>query len=143
MNINQYITIFKALSDYTRLRIMNILIRSNKELCVCEIMDSLQEFQYNVSRHLKELKIAGLVKERKDGKWIFYSLAETKGSPLKAILQSVKSIPEEIFLMDTERLKARLSLREGEKCVIGLESKEWQRIRNQLLKGGKQHVQKA
>lgn len=144
INMKEYITIFKSLSDSTRLRIMNVLIKAGKELCVCEIMDSLSESQYNISRHLKELKIAGLVKERKDGRWVFYSIVEIKDMFRRLILQSLQNIPEEVFLMDNERLKARLFLREGEKCVIGLKSPRWKKIIAQLrLKEYRQDVQKA
>lgn len=144
MNMKEYINIFKALSDNTRLRIMRLLIQAGRDICVCEIVDSLQVSQYNVSRHLKDLKIAGLVKERKDGKWVFYSLTKTIGDFQKLILNTVKSIPEDIFLMDIERLKARLSLREGKKCVIGFGSKEWGRALKQLSSNeGRKYVQKT
>jgi len=144
MNMKEYINIFKALSDNTRLRIMRLLIHAGRELCVCEIVDSLQVSQYNVSRHLKNLKIAGLIKERKDGRWVFYSVTKSIGDFQKLILNTVKSIPGDIFSMDIERLNARLSLREGEKCVIGFESKEWEKALNQLLsKGGRKYVQKT
>lgn len=133
MNMKEVTNIFKALSDNTRLRIIRLLIRARKELCVCEIMDSLQESQYNISRHLKELKSTNLVKERRDGRWVFYSIAETTEEFQRLIFHAVESIPKEVFLMDVERLKARLSLREGGKCVVGLENKEWKRVLNQLL----------
>ncbi|MEW6162553.1 MAG: metalloregulator ArsR/SmtB family transcription factor [Nitrospirota bacterium] len=136
MNIKKYIDIFKALSDNMRLRIMRLLIQAGKELCVCEIMDSLHESQYNVSRHLRELKLAGLVRERKAGRWVFYSLTETAEKFQKLILHAVESIPKNAFSNDIKRLKVRLSLREGEKCVIGLKSPEWRKIITQLqLKG--------
>lgn len=66
-NLEEYTRVFKALSDKTRLRIINLFLRSGQDLCVCEIIDSLNESQYNVSKHLKELKYAGLTKE-KNGK---------------------------------------------------------------------------
>jgi ArsR family transcriptional regulator len=97
-------------------------------------MDSLQESQYNVSRHLKDLKVAGLVNERKTGRWVFYSLTKTKEDFHKLILRALESIPEEVFLIDIERLKLRLSLREGGKCVIGLKSPERKKVVTQLRK---------
>lgn len=132
MNMKEYTDIFKALSDKKRLRIIRLLIQAGKELCVCEIMDSIQESHYNVSRHLRELKIAGLVKEKKVGRWVFYSLTETTERFQKLILHAVERIPETTFLIDGKRLKARLSLREGEKCVIGLKSPEWRRMVTKL-----------
>ena len=132
MNLKNYSDIFKALSDNTRLRIVRLLIQAGKELCVCEIMDSLHESQYNVSRHLRELKIAGLVKERKTGKWVFYSLTEATKEFQKLVLHAVERIPKATFLMDGKRLKARLSLRESGKCVVGLKSTEWRRMVTKL-----------
>jgi len=62
----------KALSDETRLRILNLLYE--KELCVCDIMETLQITQAKASRHLIYLKNAGLVKDRKHAQWVYYSL---------------------------------------------------------------------
>ncbi len=66
--------IFKALSDGTRLRIVKLL--ENGELCVCDIVAALDMVQPKVSFHLGALKEAGLIKDRKQGKWIRYSLNE-------------------------------------------------------------------
>ncbi|MDH5203360.1 MAG: metalloregulator ArsR/SmtB family transcription factor [Nitrospirota bacterium] len=125
MNMDKHVDIFKALSDNTRLRIMRLLIHAGRELCVCEITDSLQESHYNVSRQLKELKIAGLVREQKAGRWVLYSILKAKDKFQKFILHAVENIPEDIFITDLQRLKIRLSLRKDGKCVIGLKSKEW------------------
>ncbi len=132
MNIKDYTDIFRALSDKTRLRIMIVLIQAGQELCVCEIMDSIQESHYNVSRHLRELNIAGLVKERKAGRWVFYSLLEPKEEFQEVILSAVKSIHEEVFIEDLHRLKIRLSLRKKGECVIGLKSSEWEKVIKQV-----------
>jgi len=66
--------IFKALSDGTRLRIVKLLEKG--ELCVCDIVAALDLVQPKVSFHLSTLKEAGLIKDRKQGKWIHYSLNE-------------------------------------------------------------------
>lgn len=62
----------KALSDETRLRIINLLYE--KELCVCDIMETLQITQTKASRHLSYLKNAGLVTDRKHAQWVYYSI---------------------------------------------------------------------
>ncbi|MDR7869100.1 MAG: metalloregulator ArsR/SmtB family transcription factor [Sporomusaceae bacterium] len=64
--------VFKALGDPTRLEIVRLLI--GKELCVCDIIDSFQVSQPTISHHLRVLKQADLVKDKKEGKWIYYSL---------------------------------------------------------------------
>jgi len=65
--------VLKALSDETRLRILNLLYE--KELCVCDIMETLEISQAKASRHLIYLKNADLVKDRKQAQWVYYSLA--------------------------------------------------------------------
>lgn len=142
VNMKKYIDIFRSLSDKTRLRIIRLLIQAGKELCVCEIMDSLQESHYNTSRHLKELKNSGLVKENKAGRWVLYSLTESSEEFQGHIIHAVEGIPEDIFLMDIERLKTRLSLREGGKCVIGLKKLELKKVinRNQVKRGRKRTI---
>ncbi|MBN2655080.1 MAG: metalloregulator ArsR/SmtB family transcription factor [Nitrospirae bacterium] len=64
--------IFKALSDDTRLKILKLL--ENGELCVCDLFNALDMSQPKVSFHLAILKDAGLIKDRKQGKWIHYTL---------------------------------------------------------------------
>ena len=113
--------IFKALSDPTRLRIVRILQKARCDLCVCEIIDSLNENQYNISRHARILREANILEERKKGRWVLYSIAELENDFQKKILEPVSQIdaPE-----DDERLKARLSLREGGECVIGMNGRK-------------------
>jgi DNA-binding transcriptional ArsR family regulator len=65
---------WKALSDETRLRILKLLEKG--ELCVCHIMAVLDMGQSRISRHMGILKQAGLVDDRRTGKWVFYRLAE-------------------------------------------------------------------
>ena len=65
------VDVFKALSDETRLRILNLLYE--RELCVCDVMEILQITQAKASRHLIYLKNAGLVKDRKQAQWAYYS----------------------------------------------------------------------
>jgi len=79
------VTIFKALADPTRLKILECI--EGGERCICEIIPYTGKSQPNVSQHLKILKHAGLIKERKDGtrvmikvfhKEIFYILNSVK-----------------------------------------------------------------
>lgn len=124
--MEKYIDVFKALSDGTRLRIMRVLLEARKDLCVCEIMDLLEVKQYNISSHIKELRIAGLVKERKEGRFVFYGLNEQKIQFIKNILRAVLSIPEKFFKSDIEHLKKRLSLRYGNKIVFTMNKRKKQ-----------------
>ncbi len=67
---------FKALADEKRLRILKLL--EVREMCVCEVMVALGLTQPTASHHLGILENVGLVKYRKEGKWIFYSIADPK-----------------------------------------------------------------
>lgn len=72
--MEKLLDVLKALSDETRLRILNLLYE--KELCVCDIMETLQISQAKASRHLIYLKNAGLVKDRKHAQWAYYSMSK-------------------------------------------------------------------
>lgn len=65
-------TVFKALADATRLRILGLLLAG--EVCVCHIHESLGIPQPKASRHLAYLRRAGLVETRRDGLWVYYRL---------------------------------------------------------------------
>jgi ArsR family transcriptional regulator len=68
--------IFKALADETRLRIIGLL--TAREMCVCEVMVALHLTQPTASHHLRILENVGLVKDRKESKWVFYGLSNPK-----------------------------------------------------------------
>jgi ArsR family transcriptional regulator len=63
---------FHAMSDETRLEIVRLL--SHSERCVCELQEALGAAQSRLSFHLRVLKEAGLVTDRRDGRWVHYSL---------------------------------------------------------------------
>jgi DNA-binding transcriptional ArsR family regulator len=68
------IEVFKALGDPTRLKILELI--KDEEKCICEIIPYTGKSQPNVSQHLKVLKIAGLINERKDGTRIMISVSQ-------------------------------------------------------------------
>lgn len=68
--------LFKALADTTRLKILTLL--NIREMCVCEIMVALDLTQPTASHHLGILEAGGLVKDRREGKWVFYSLKDRR-----------------------------------------------------------------
>lgn len=78
--------LFKALADETRLRILALL--ANGELCVCDLMATLELPQSTVSRHLAYLRNTGLVEDRRQGVWMYYHLVE-KGGPLNRELMTL------------------------------------------------------
>jgi ArsR family transcriptional regulator len=103
--MKQYIDLFSALSDETRLRI--IVLLSEKELCVCQIEAALGLPQAKVSRHLTVLRYASLVKDRRDGLWIYYSLAEPKNEIEKNLFECFRKClrKEDAFKTDLSSMK--------------------------------------
>ena len=79
---NRLLIISKALSDETRLNIIKLIL--NDEKCVCEIIPYVKKAQPTVSLQLKKLEDLGLIKSRKDGKKVFYSIKDQK---LKELFQ--------------------------------------------------------
>ncbi|HEX3019917.1 MAG TPA: metalloregulator ArsR/SmtB family transcription factor [Chitinispirillaceae bacterium] len=73
--MDKIINIVKALSDSNRIRTLFALRKS--ELCVCRIIELLDLAPSTVSKHIAVLKHAGLVKSRKEEKWIYYRLSDT------------------------------------------------------------------
>jgi len=67
---------FKALADITRLKIL--LLLDIREMCVCEIMVALDLTQPTASHHLGILEAVDLAKDRREGKWVFYSLKDKR-----------------------------------------------------------------
>ena len=79
--------LFHALSDETRLRIVAKLLAG--EQCVCNLTDALDAGQSRLSFHLKTLKDAGLVADRRDGRWIHYSLNHAALAGIGVFLRAV------------------------------------------------------
>ena len=99
--------VLKALSDETRLRIINLLYE--QELCVCDLMETLQIPQAKASRHLGCLKNAGLVKDRKQAQWAYYFLSkEEKVNFIDSLVhENLRAM--EPYKNDLMMLKASLS----------------------------------
>jgi len=96
------VTLFSALADRTRLRLLNLL-RSG-ELCVCYFVEILEETQPKISRHLAYLRRAGVVTARRDGKWIHYSLARPEDPHAAAVLDATLHAIENERQMKHDRL---------------------------------------
>jgi ArsR family transcriptional regulator len=70
--LDRAVTLFHALSDSTRLEILEML--RTGERCVCDLQDGLDAAQSRLSFHLKVLKDAGLVADRREGRWAYYRI---------------------------------------------------------------------
>ena len=76
--------VFHALSDPTRLNLVALL--RGGERCVCDLTDALEAGQSRLSFHLKTLKDAGLVLDRREGRWVYYRLNQAKVEELAGVL---------------------------------------------------------
>ncbi len=115
------LNVFRALSDETRLRILKLL--EYGELCVCDIVAALDMIQPKVSFHLSTLKEAGLIKDRKQGKWIHYSLNDSDMFNRFLILSVFEKIKEKSITEDRKRLKEFLQRKSAKSDIIQLKDK--------------------
>ncbi len=119
--MDDILSIFKSLSDETRLRILKLL--EYGELCVCDIVAALDMIQPNVSFHLGVLKEAGLIKDRRQGKWIHYSIDDSDIFRRFLILSTLERISAETVSEDTRRLKDFLEIKHQKTNVLSLPNK--------------------
>lgn len=80
--------LFHALADETRLHVLELL-RSG-ERCVCELTESIETGQSRLSFHLKVLKDAGLIKDRPEGRWVYYSVQADAMEDLEDMLRLLR-----------------------------------------------------
>jgi ArsR family transcriptional regulator, arsenate/arsenite/antimonite-responsive transcriptional repressor len=83
--------LFHALSDPTRLSILRRLRMG--ERCVCDLTDALDAAQSRLSFHLKVLKEAGLVTDRREGRWMYYTLNTDALAETGALIETMASAP--------------------------------------------------
>ncbi len=102
--MQDFIKAMKALSDETRLRILNVLLE--KECCVCEVMQALDISQSRASRNLGILQDAGFLKERRDRLWIVYAIdwqTANRYAPSLAKLVKDSLIKDKVLAQDRKR----------------------------------------
>ena len=112
---------FKVLADESRLKMLWLLF-NHRELCVCDIMATMEITQSKASRHLAALRNAGLATDRKDGLWSYYSLRQAEDAQVEAQLKllraglSRKADAKQLLKKLEVWLKAKES---GDVCVEG------------------------
>lgn len=114
-------SVFQALSDATRLRVVRLLQTSQEEACLCEMVDSLLEPQYKLSRHLKILRQTGILEIEKEGRWIYHRLV-SNSNHLLALFRVIEDLPDpkRVYRDDLKRFRKRLSHREDGRCRVGV-----------------------
>lgn len=79
---------FQAIAEETRFEIVRLL--AGGERCVCELQDELDAAQSRLSFHLKKLKDAGVISDRRDGRWVYYALVPEALEQMRSFLGEVK-----------------------------------------------------
>jgi DNA-binding transcriptional ArsR family regulator len=115
----EYQSVFKAVADATRARILKML--THGELCVCQIVAVLGLSQSTVSKHLWVLKTARLIQDRKDGRWVFYSLAQNSRNEYVQFILSNLDLwlkEDEVVIEDLKRVEIvkKIPLEEAREC---------------------------
>ena len=114
--MRELVKVYKALSDESRLRVLNLVIE--RECCVCEVMQSLQISQSKASRILSTLYDVGFLKLRKDGLWSLYSIDwDGMDAYLKDILEATREALKGNKQMEMDRGRLRKAERVGPACV--------------------------
>lgn len=113
--------LFQALADPVRIRIVRLLAATQSQSCLCELVDSLLQPQYALSKHVKALRHAGILSAEKDGRWVYHGLVNAAGL-LGHLYSAVLAVPDTDgqFAADLKRFKSRMSLRERGRCRVGI-----------------------
>lgn len=116
INMREAIKPFKALSDETRLRVLNLICE--RECCVCEVMQALEISQSKASRILSTLYDVGFLKLRKEGLWSLYSIDwEGMDGYKKDILGATKNAFGSNAMMEADRKRLSQARRSGPGCI--------------------------
>jgi len=102
--MKEFLHLTKALADENRVRLLLALRRG--ELCACQLTELIQLAPSTVSKHLFLLKHAGLVEARKDGRWIYFKLAD-KSAPV-AVREAIDWVKKSLGQSDRALADARL-----------------------------------
>jgi Predicted transcriptional regulators len=94
---------FQALSDNTRLRLLNLM--GNQEICVCYLVEVLDQPQPKISRHLAYLRRAGIVAARREGKWMHYRIVMPPNIGAAQVLQQALGWLKEERAMQLDRAR--------------------------------------
>jgi ArsR family transcriptional regulator len=111
--MDKIVQCYRALSEEVRLRIMMLLTRG--ELCVCDIMEILDEPQSKISRHLSYLKNSRLIIAKRVGAWMHYSLKDQEDETLHAQLDFMRERLSSLPVFKDDMAKAEV-LKELKRC---------------------------
>lgn len=112
--MQELLNVFKALSDETRLKMLKVFQKG--EICVCDLVSVLNVSQPKISFHLNVLKEAGLIKDRKQGKWVHYSINDSDIFRRFLMLSVMEKIPDEAIEECLSRLEMVRNMKNNIKC---------------------------
>jgi len=113
--MESYLQAVKALSDETRLRILNLIL--DRECCVCEVMQALDISQTRASRNLRILENAGFLESRRDGVWIYYRLTDKPEDPfISSLIKSATEFTKTSLIFKNDRTQLSKSSRYNDVC---------------------------
>lgn len=121
MSLREYEMVVKSVADPTRVRILKLL--EGGEMCVCQVVAILELSQSTISKHLFLLKMAGLVKERQEKKWVHYSLDGPGGSLYaKKMVATLKGWMNDdpVIIRDRKREALAREIGPAEVCERGM-----------------------
>ena len=100
---------FQAVAEETRLNVVRLLSRG--ERCVCELQGELGAAQSRLSFHLKKLKDAGVIADRKQGRWVYYRLVPEALEEMRSVLGELRCCedPSDLVLLQVEPVGRRKS----------------------------------
>lgn len=110
MNTEELASIFKALSEPIRLRILCLLLEKG-ELCVCDLMSTLELSQSATSRHLAYLRNNNIVQAKRVGVWMYYQLTESLQLELQLLSDFIKQ-----NIKNCDEIKADLAKFSSNQC---------------------------
>ncbi len=93
--MQKLVALAKIFSDLNRLDIFALILR-DREVCVCEICDTLHLSQPLVSRHLKQMREVGILQASQEKKWVLYSLAQEAEPLLKCWIKEIKKLNSDL-----------------------------------------------
>src|SRR5690606_6798443 len=117
--MRDFMDVIRALADESRVRALMAL--QDRELCVCQIIEMLDLAPSTVSKHMAILKQARLVETRKDGRWIYYRLADEEATPdAREVLECMRRCLRESRQMqqDAETMEAILRFEREDLCRL-------------------------
>ena len=116
MSLRDYEMVMKSVADPTRVRILKLF--EDGEMCVCQVVAILELSQSTISKHLFLLKMAGLVKERQEKKWVHYALDGSEGVPYaRKMLATLKGWLNDDPVIERDRKREALAREIGPSVI--------------------------